>query len=71
MAATTQSFTVRQIADSLGISEKTVRKWCASGDLSSIQVSPRSKILVLKGDLVEFLNKKRMKREIQKIQEGK
>lgn len=49
-----QLLTVHQVAEQLGITEGTVRRWCRSGHLPAVWLAQRT-IRVRQADLDEFI----------------
>ncbi len=56
--AQTDRLTIKQVASSLGVDERTVRRWIKSGQLPYIGYDIRGRYLVSRADLDEFVKKR-------------
>ncbi len=61
--AKVEKLTIKQIAQELGVDERTVRRWIANGELPYVGFDIRGRYLIARTDLDEFVRKRTEKRE--------
>jgi len=61
--AQVEKLTIKQVAQELGVDERTVRRWIANGELPYVGFDIRGRYLIARTDLDEFVRKRTEKRE--------
>ena len=61
--AQAEKLTIKQVAQELGVDERTVRRWIANGELPYVGFDIRGRYLIARPDLDEFVRKRTEKRE--------
>lgn len=61
--AQVEKLTIKQVAQELGVDERTVRRWIANGELPYVGFDIRGRYLIARADLDEFVRKRTEKRE--------
>jgi excisionase family DNA binding protein len=61
--AKVDKLTIKQVAQELGVDERTVRRWIANGELPYVGFDIRGRYLIARTDLDEFVRKRTEKRE--------
>jgi excisionase family DNA binding protein len=56
--STEERLTIKQVASSLGVDERTVRRWIKSGQLPYVGYDIRGRYLVSRSDLEAFVAKR-------------
>jgi len=61
--ANADRLTIKQVAQELGVDERTVRRWLQNKELPYVGFDIRGRYLIARADLDEFVRKRTEKRE--------